>query len=92
MGIDGLAMCQDEADCSMFEELNLDGLMNEPWYERLTGTEFSLFKKKTMFKVRQQQKQKKSSTPASLDVSLDKARTSNAEILSSADEDLGQLT
>ena len=53
MGIDGLAMCQDEADCSMFEELNLDGLMNEPWYERLTGTEFSLFKKKTMFKVRQ---------------------------------------
>ena len=92
MGIDGLALCGNEADLGLFDEMKLDGLMNEPWYERLTGTEFSLFKKKTMFKVVQQHKQKKPSTPAFLHASVNKALTADIDILSSADDDLGKMT
>ena len=44
MGIDGIAMCGDQADCSFFEAFNFEGLMNEPWYEQLSGNEMrSLF-------------------------------------------------
>ena len=45
MGVDGLALCGDQADLSFFDEYNFDGLMNEPWYERMKGNEMrSLFK------------------------------------------------
>ena len=48
MGVDGLALCGDQADLSFFDEYNFDGLMNEPWYERMKGNEMrSLFKQKT---------------------------------------------
>ena len=46
IGIDRLALCGDEADGGLFEEYNFDGLMNEPWYERITGTEMRMFQKK----------------------------------------------
>ena len=39
-------MCGDEADGGLFEEYNFDGLMNEPWYERISGTEMRMFQKK----------------------------------------------
>lgn len=45
IGIDSLALCGDEADGGLFEEYNFDGLMNEPWYERITGTEMRIFQK-----------------------------------------------
>jgi len=48
IGLDRLAVCGDEADAGLFEEYNFDGLMNEPWYDRITGTEMRcLFKKQT---------------------------------------------
>ena len=47
MGIDGLALCGDEADISFFDEYNFEGLMNMPWYDQLKGNEMrSLFKTK----------------------------------------------
>ena len=47
IGVDGLAMCGGEADLSFFDEYNFEGLMNEPWYERIDGNEMrSLFKTK----------------------------------------------
>ncbi len=45
MGIDGLAVCGNEADLTFYDEYNFDGLMNEPWYDLLTGREMnSLFR------------------------------------------------
>jgi len=61
IGIDGLAVCGDEADCSFFDEYNFEGLMNEPWYERIKGNEMRmLFGTKSP-----QQHPRKSSSPAS---------------------------
>ena len=65
MGIDGLAVCGNEADLTFYEEYNFDGLMNEPWYDRLTGKEMhSLFKKD---KPGRSPPFKSSSTPSSLE-------------------------
>ena len=65
MGIDGLAVCGNEADLTFYEEYNFDGLMNEPWYDRLTGKEMhSLF---TKDKPGRSPPCKSSSTPSSLE-------------------------
>ena len=46
IGIDGLAVCGNEADLSFFDEYHFEGLMDEPWYELMNGKEMrSLFKK-----------------------------------------------
>ena len=46
IGIDGLAVCGNQADISFFEEYNFEGLINEPWYDLMNGKEMrSLFKK-----------------------------------------------
>lgn len=67
MGIDGLAVCGNEADLTFYEEYNFDGLMNEPWYDRLTGKEMhSLFKKDKRLQGRSPPF-KSSSTPSSLE-------------------------
>ena len=39
IGVDGLAVCGDQNDLSFFDEYNFEGLMNEPWYERIKGNE-----------------------------------------------------
>jgi hypothetical protein len=48
MGLDGLAMCDDnEADGTFFDEYNFKGLLNEPWYDQMDGKEIrSLFQPK----------------------------------------------
>lgn len=47
IGIDGLAICGNETDCSFFDEYNFSGLLNEPWYERINGNEMqALFRPK----------------------------------------------
>ena len=59
IGVDGLAVCGEQADFSFFDEYNFEGLMNEPWYERINGNEMrSLFKTKKQYAFR-----KTSSTP-----------------------------
>ena len=45
IGVDGIAICGNEADLSFYDEFNFDGLMNEPWYDRLDGKEMRIFKK-----------------------------------------------
>ena len=39
IGVDGLAVCADQNDLSLFDEYNFEGLMNEPWYEQMKGNE-----------------------------------------------------
>ena len=51
IGIDGLAVCGNQADISFFEEYNFEGLINEPWYDLMNGKEMrSLFKKSSRSK------------------------------------------
>ena len=86
IGVDGLAMCGDEADMSFFDEYNFEGLMNEPWYERIDGNEMrSLFKTKKQHVFR-----KRSGTPEnSLKViSSDEGASSNEGSLSELDQSI----
>ena len=47
IGVDGMAVCKNSADYNFFDEYNFEGLMDEPWYERMKGNEMrSLFKTK----------------------------------------------
>ena len=65
MGIDGLAICGNEVDCTFFNEYNFEGLMNEPWYERINenGNEM-----RSLFRTAEpsQGPQKKASSPNSM--------------------------
>ncbi len=63
MGLDGLAMCGSEADLTFFDEYNFEGLLDEPWYERMDGKEItSLFRPK----VKHEKPMRRISTPDSL--------------------------
>ena len=81
IGVDGLAVCGESADISFFEEYNFEGLMNEPWYERINGNEM-----RSLFKTKKQIFRKESSSP---DNSL-KASNSEKE-MSSHGESLSEL-
>lgn len=39
IGVDGLVLGGAQADTSFFDEFNFEGLLNEPWYERINGNE-----------------------------------------------------
>ena len=61
IGIDSIAMCGAEADCTFFDEYNFEGLLNEPWYDRMKGNEM-----RSLFHPRKKAKnQQKSQTPDS---------------------------
>lgn len=42
IGIDSIAVCGEEADSSFFDEYNFEGLMDEPWYDRINGNEMRM--------------------------------------------------
>jgi len=45
IGIDKMLFCSNEEDAGVLDEFNFDGLMNEPWYDRIKGNEMrSLFR------------------------------------------------
>ncbi len=39
IGLDKIAFCGDNADCTFFDEYNFEGLMDVPWYDRVKGNE-----------------------------------------------------
>ena len=81
IGVDGLAVCGESADISFFEEYNFEGLMNEPWYDRINGNEM-----RSLFKTKKQIFRKESPSP---DNSL-KASNSEKE-MSSHEGSLSEL-